>query len=222
MSPTNQSNQLFRKPLFSDNKNKNRNKKPVENHLQTRPTYEQKERSGSRMCHNIPHRFSELTNKLPNNKCVSCAEVIHFGKKAKKCSECNATTHPKCAQRLPNNCGLPVQLMQHLFDSSHEMFDNPEGRAEYYQSQPIDDIIEVQQLEPSAPEETFTKYDDNSDSSGNTTDNNESDSGAVMSSARMESPYYLKEIQDICDNKENDGFSFTDSLLDIIERTEKL
>ena len=214
----NDSNQLFRKPLFSDNKN--RVKKRVDNELQTHSPHEQKSNtcntSGSRMRHNIPHRFADITNKIPNNKCVTCADAIHFGKKAKKCSECNATTHPKCSQRLPNNCGLPVQLMQQLFHSSNDVNDNYD---DYYQTQPIDDVIEFQPLEPSAPEETFIKYDDNSDSSA-TTDNNESDSGAVLSGALMETPNHLKEIQDICDNKENDNFSFTDSMLEMIERSD--
>ncbi|CAG2114313.1 unnamed protein product [Medioppia subpectinata] len=217
---SNDSNEhVFRKPLFCAENKKHVNQR-VENRLHSTPATaapppDNWSLGSQRMHHNIPHRFVETTNKLPNNKCVSCAETIHFGRKAVKCSECGATTHAKCSLKLPNNCGLPVQMMQQLFHSSYDVNENQLADA-YYQTQRIDDVINVEPLEPSAPEETFVKYDDNSDSSG-TTDNNEPDNGAVLTDV-LDADY--REIQDICD-KENDGFSFTDSMLEVLDREYK-
>ena len=104
--------------------------------------------------------------------------------------------------------------MQQIFNSSSDV--KPKN---YYQSPPIDDIIEVHP-EPSAPHESFVRY--HSDSSA-TTDNNDdehSDTGAVISRDTVDSPVNLKEIEDICNNKENDNFSFSDSLLDILEKAD--
>jgi hypothetical protein len=193
--------------LFNENK-----KKYDEKRIDTEVHQFSTKYSATRMHHNIPHRFDEIINKIPNNKCVSCAEVIHFGKKSKKCSECGATIHPKCAHRLPNNCGLPVQLMQQIFNSSGDV------HKDYYQSPRIDDIVEVHP-EPSAPEESFVKY--HSDSSA-TTDNNDDEDvfdGPALSTI-TDSPN-LKEVQDICDNKESDNFSFSNSLLEILEEGER-
>ncbi|CAG2160346.1 unnamed protein product [Oppiella nova] len=204
-----QSNDVFRKPLFTDNRN--RVPQRVENRVHN--TADTWSLGSQRMHHNIPHRFVEITTKIPNTKCVSCADNIHFGRKAVRCSECSATTHTKCSHKMPNNCGLPVQMMQQLFHSSYDVDNQLDD--DYYQSQRVDDVIRVEPLEPSAPEETFVKYEDHSDSSG-TTDNNEPDSGAAMSDAILESEF--REIVDICDNKENDGFSFTDSMIEVLDR----
>jgi hypothetical protein len=171
-----------------------------------------------RMHHNIPHRFIEVSHPF-NAKCVSCAETIHFGRKALKCSECDAISHPKCVHLLPNNCGLPVELMQHLFHSSHDVNDNYFDHMINNEEQ---DVVEVQQLEPSAPEaDSPINYCNSSDSSA-TTDNNESDSGAFMSQV-FGTPVNkdIREIEAICANDNEECFSFTDSMLEVLGNEQK-
>lgn len=204
-------NQQFRKPfnLFDDHNNVV-NEIPVKSESQL----DKSTTSFQRMHHNIPHRFLEVTNKL-KAKCVSCADTIFFGK-ILKCSECGATSHPKCAEMLPNNCGLPVEMMQHLFLNSNDVNDNHFDDLEN-----SEDLVEVQELEPSAPEahSPINNY-DSSDSSA-TTDNNESFSEDHTSQAfgTRRTDSNIRQIEAIC--AEEEGFSFTDSMLDVLENKQK-
>jgi hypothetical protein len=211
------SDQTFRKPFdlrINDHNIVNDNL----NQSEAQIDFDKTATSFQRMHHNIPHRFIEVSHPF-NAKCVSCAETIHFGRKALKCSECNAISHPKCVDLLPNNCGLPVELMQHLFHSSHDVNDNYFDDMINNEEQ---DMVEVEQLEPSAPEaHSPINYCNSSDSSA-TTDNNESDSGAFMSQA-LETPVNkdIREIEAICANYNEECFSFTDSMLEVLGSEQK-
>ncbi|XP_072033601.1 citron Rho-interacting kinase-like [Amphiura filiformis] len=65
-----------------------------------------------RMKHNIPHKWSIGLN-IRATKCAVCADSVHFGRQAGKCSECNQVCHVRCVDFLPASCGLPTELVWH-------------------------------------------------------------------------------------------------------------
>lgn len=204
-------NELFRKPFDLINQNNTGRDRPVQIEFQN----DKLSTNFQRMHHNIPHRLAEVTNKL-NTRCVSCAETIHIGRKTMRCNECRAVSHPKCAENLPNNCGLPVELLQHFFHNSNDVNDH------YFEdilNGEEQDVVEVQELEPSAPEaNSFINNCHSSDSSA-TTDNNESDSGAFMSHGLEKNENSdIREIEAICTHTEEEGFSFTDSMIEALDQ----
>ncbi|XP_067132283.1 citron Rho-interacting kinase-like isoform X3 [Centruroides vittatus] len=75
-----------------------------------------KKPQGERMRHNIPHRFQDWLC-MHGRKCVACLDIIHFGRHASKCQECEIVCHPKCASSLPNTCGIPPGYVEHFTHS---------------------------------------------------------------------------------------------------------
>ncbi|EDV23578.1 uncharacterized protein TRIADDRAFT_27763 [Trichoplax adhaerens] len=71
------------------------------------------ERSKERIHHNIPHRLTTCLTMRPVS-CSVCLHSIHFGRQVAKCTECQTTCHVKCSPALPHNCGLPLELLEHL------------------------------------------------------------------------------------------------------------
>ena len=61
------------------------------------------------MAKGMPHQFEPAKVKF-TTLCVSCANQIYFGQKAKKCRDCQCTVHANCD--LMENCGMPVDLMR--------------------------------------------------------------------------------------------------------------
>ncbi|CAG8549977.1 5213_t:CDS:10, partial [Diversispora eburnea] len=59
--------------------------------------------------HRIPHRFEEITN-ITANWCCHCGYMLPLGKKsAKRCSECNITSHARCTHLVPDFCGMTMR-----------------------------------------------------------------------------------------------------------------
>ncbi|XP_065891841.1 citron Rho-interacting kinase-like isoform X2 [Dysidea avara] len=65
--------------------------------------------------HNIPHKFSGASISIQSANCASCKTTIKRGHKNVKCKYCKVACHPKCAANLPNTCGLPAELADHVF-----------------------------------------------------------------------------------------------------------
>lgn len=92
--------------------------------------------------HDIPHNFVPTKVKL-TTLCVSCANTIYFGQKAKKCQDCQSTVHLNCS--LVNNCGVPVDCVRKVI---HE--------NDYPSSDAVSQMSEASNVEPSAPEAEFS------------------------------------------------------------------
>ncbi|KAG0261804.1 Serine/threonine kinase [Mortierella polycephala] len=59
--------------------------------------------------HRIPHRFEAFTN-LSASWCCHCGYILPLGKKgAKKCTECNITSHAACSHLVPDFCGMDME-----------------------------------------------------------------------------------------------------------------
>ncbi|XP_045467164.1 citron Rho-interacting kinase-like [Harmonia axyridis] len=73
----------------------------------------QSNKSGQRMHHRIPHRFSSrLCHKLV--KCAFCQKNITLGSHWSYCKECNIIVHPHCSSSVANTCGLPSEFVHHF------------------------------------------------------------------------------------------------------------
>lgn len=156
----------------------------------------------SGVAHNIPHRFNEI-KCIRSVKCIACKETINFGKAGHRCSECHSVVHINCVKNLPNNCGLPKELMDAVSLTSHSYpKDNYALTKEYLRSS--FEPIEVDNPVPSAPLSTNP----NSDSSLQTTDNNDSDEFVTNKGEDS-------EFENICQKQE---FTFTDSILESIQK----
>ncbi|KAF9108200.1 Serine/threonine kinase [Mortierella sp. GBA35] len=59
--------------------------------------------------HRIPHRFEAFTN-LSASWCCHCGYILPLGKKgAKRCTECNVTSHAACSHLVPDFCGMDME-----------------------------------------------------------------------------------------------------------------
>ncbi|KAF9560754.1 Serine/threonine kinase [Mortierella alpina] len=59
--------------------------------------------------HRIPHRFEAFTN-LSASWCCHCGYILPLGKKgAKRCTECNITSHATCSHLVPDFCGMDME-----------------------------------------------------------------------------------------------------------------
>ncbi|KAG0090897.1 Serine/threonine kinase [Podila epicladia] len=59
--------------------------------------------------HRIPHRFEAFTN-LSASWCCHCGYILPLGKKgAKRCTECNVTSHATCSHLVPDFCGMDME-----------------------------------------------------------------------------------------------------------------
>lgn len=64
--------------------------------------------------HRIPHRFEPFANVGPN-WCCHCGILLPFGRKnARRCSECDITTHADCAHLVPDFCGMTMEMANRL------------------------------------------------------------------------------------------------------------
>jgi hypothetical protein len=71
--------------------------------------------------HKIPHRFIR-SSTMGVHWCAHCGKMVALGKETHmKCSECSVIAHEHCADRIPDFCGLPDGLIDHILK-------NPPGR----------------------------------------------------------------------------------------------
>ncbi|KAG1538088.1 hypothetical protein G6F51_009985 [Rhizopus arrhizus] len=64
--------------------------------------------------HKIPHRFEPITN-IGANWCCHCGYMLPLGSRgAKKCSECDITAHTRCERRVPDFCGLSMEMANQM------------------------------------------------------------------------------------------------------------
>ncbi|KAJ3346407.1 Serine/threonine kinase [Kappamyces sp. JEL0680] len=67
--------------------------------------------------HKIPHRFVE-SSTMGVHWCAHCGKMVPLGKGSHcRCSECFLVAHEHCADRIPDFCGLPDGLLQHVRES---------------------------------------------------------------------------------------------------------
>jgi citron Rho-interacting kinase len=63
--------------------------------------------------HNIPHKFNPLPpmRSLVAGKCAHCELALSRKRKMEQCIHCKIRCHPECSRKIPNNCGLPVEML---------------------------------------------------------------------------------------------------------------
>ncbi|KAI9255992.1 kinase-like domain-containing protein [Sporodiniella umbellata] len=67
-----------------------------------------------KLSHKIPHRFEPITN-IGANWCCHCGYMLPLGSRgAKKCSECDITAHTRCERRVPDFCGLSMEMANQM------------------------------------------------------------------------------------------------------------
>ncbi|KAF5381200.1 hypothetical protein D9757_007860 [Collybiopsis confluens] len=71
--------------------------------------------------HRIPHRFEPLTN-IGANWCCHCGYMLPLGRKnARKCSECDITSHANCAHLVPDFCGMSMETANTLLSDMRDI-----------------------------------------------------------------------------------------------------
>ncbi|ORY23212.1 hypothetical protein BCR39DRAFT_591059 [Naematelia encephala] len=71
--------------------------------------------------HRIPHRFTAYTN-MSANWCCHCGYMLPFGRKnSVKCSECGITCHQTCAHKVPDFCGMTMEMANILLKNLRDI-----------------------------------------------------------------------------------------------------